>query len=159
MEPVDGDKSLGRKIKPTNILNLRKGKGWKLEFFVHWTNNCCEWIFVHGIIYRLPEETEHFMTTYNLDFATCGYNMDPRLTSRKQRIFCDFEPLSSTKLKPLAGATRNAIDYQALTEVIFAKFKRVCKSYFFFLKRSEIVHTLRTLGFECNHLRCETISA
>jgi hypothetical protein len=63
------------------------------------------------------------MSTYNLDFATCGYNMDPRLTARKQRLYCDFEPLSSTNLKPLTGATRDIIDYQALTEDIYAKFK------------------------------------
>lgn len=123
-ENVKGDKSLrGTKNHPLNILNLRKGTGWKLEFFVRWANNCCEWIFIHGIIYKLQEEVEHFMTTYNLDWATCGYCIDPRLTTRKQRHYCDFEPLESTKLKPIAGAKRDPIDFPALTRDIYAKFQ------------------------------------
>ena len=63
------------------------------------------------------------MTTYNLDWATCGYCIDPCLTTRIERLYCDFEPLKSTKLKPIAGAKRDPIDFVTLTRDIYDKFQ------------------------------------
>jgi hypothetical protein len=59
------------------------------------------------------------MSTYNLSFSTCGYSSDPRLSNRAPRLYCDFELLASAKLKPLSGATREPIDYAALTLKIY----------------------------------------
>jgi hypothetical protein len=128
---VAGDKTTKKDdIKPLRILNIRKGKGWKLEFFVEWNNKCCEWIFVHGVINVLKEETEFYMSTYKLDFATCGYIMDPRIdprfvgTKKTPRLYCDYEPLATTKFKPIPGATRDVINYESLAFDVHNKLKQ-----------------------------------
>jgi hypothetical protein len=109
---------------------------------VQYDNNCCEWIFVHGIINVLTEETEHFMSTYGLDYSTCGYSYDPHMVKKTHRLYCDFEPLASTKLKPIAGATREEIDYETLESEIYYKLEENIR--FIFNPTSGTVEILTT---------------
>lgn len=66
-------------LRPLEILNVRKGNGYKLECLLNYNNGLSDWVFMHGCWTELPNVTESFMKEADVDFELCGYQTDPRI--------------------------------------------------------------------------------
>jgi hypothetical protein len=64
--------------RPLQIINARKGNGWKLELLLTYTNGLADWVFIKGVWDELPNETDSWMIACGIDWKVCGYETDPR---------------------------------------------------------------------------------
>lgn len=72
-------------IIPEKIINVRKGKGWKLEVMVEYNTGATNWSFLHGAVQEMPELTALFMKDNRLNYSVCGYkkNINYYLDNKK----------------------------------------------------------------------------
>jgi hypothetical protein len=89
--------------RPLEIINARKGNGWKMELLLTYTNGLRDWVFIGGVWDELPNETEEFMEAVGIDFELCGYETDPRFDIK---IRSDYDEL---------GKERADIDFDDVT--------------------------------------------
>ena len=75
---------------PLEIVNARKGNGWKLELLLTYTNGWADWVFIKGVWDELPNETEAFMSAVGINFKLCGYDTDPRVDPKISSDYDDF---------------------------------------------------------------------
>ena len=73
-------------IFPEKILNIRKGKGWKLELMIKYNTGELLWTFLHGAVAEVPDLTDLFMKDNELNYTVCGYKMDPKMYPKNKKI-------------------------------------------------------------------------
>jgi hypothetical protein len=73
-------------VCPEKIVNVRKGKGWKLEVMVEYNTGETQWTFLHGAVAEMPELTKTFMEDCMIDYIFCGYNSNPEKYKKNKKI-------------------------------------------------------------------------
>lgn len=73
-------------IFPEKIVNVRKGKGWKLEVMVQYNTGETQWTFLHGAVAEMPELTTKFMKDNKINYTLCGYNDNPKKYNKNTKI-------------------------------------------------------------------------
>ena len=94
----------------TEIVNVRKGTGYKLELMGKYNNGQILWFYIHPAWKEFTKFIDNFMKSIGIGHEICGYKNNPRKGYRHMTNHDDF-------------GTERDLDFNAITKRIHKKLK------------------------------------